>query len=60
MHCSSHIHCDHAAAFSVDVLGKQLAESGGRLALLVWNDGHELLAQGMLGAAGFGGSAKEA
>ncbi|KAF6254738.1 pyridoxal phosphate-dependent transferase [Scenedesmus sp. NREL 46B-D3] len=39
---------------------KQEAVSHGRLALLVWNDGHELVAQGMLDAVGFGGSAKEA
>eukprot|EP00882_Tetradesmus_deserticola_P024666 GHRQ01026972.1.p1 GENE.GHRQ01026972.1~~GHRQ01026972.1.p1 ORF type:complete len:355 (+),score=168.09 GHRQ01026972.1:117-1181(+) len=39
---------------------KQPAASSGRLALLVWNDGHELAERGMLDAAGFGGSANEA
>jgi hypothetical protein len=37
--------------------------ASGRLALVVWNDGHELIERGLLGAAGisgqFGGSARE-
>lgn len=51
-HCSS----DDCGANPV----KQQEASGGRMALLVWNDGHELVAHGMLDASSFGGSAKEA
>jgi hypothetical protein len=54
IHCSSDSHAEGSKA------KQQRAASNGRLALLEWNDGHELVAQGMLDAAGFGGSAKEA
>eukprot|EP00882_Tetradesmus_deserticola_P020841 GHRQ01022526.1.p1 GENE.GHRQ01022526.1~~GHRQ01022526.1.p1 ORF type:complete len:378 (+),score=181.86 GHRQ01022526.1:160-1293(+) len=47
----------HGGCLAAD---KQQAASSGRLALLVWNDGHELAERGMLDAAGFGGSANEA
>jgi hypothetical protein len=58
--CTDGMHCSRERPGGCSEASKQRAKSNGRLALLVWNDGHELVAHGMLDAASFGGSAKEA
>jgi hypothetical protein len=58
--CTDGTHCSSYISGGSSQASKQRAVSNGRLALVVWNDGHELVAHGMLDAASFGGSAKEA
>jgi hypothetical protein len=58
--CTCNCSKPEAAAAAAAAVGWRQQACGGRLSLVLWNDGHELAARGFVDALSFGGGFKEA